>query len=488
MSTRICCFVGWPGSIGGAGSESFETQKMFRRHGIEVHCVPTWEAPPPDRRREVEALGVQIHDLKPPQLPGLLRDLGGPPVVSFINDKFLPHAYRIREISPWIHIPCMTYVHSWERVAFKKCGLPDALVFQSEYQREVYHTGLLRHGYRQEIGHSIRGAFEFADWHYRPLAREPGTPFVVGRISRPDTAKWNGQLFNCLDPVPNVRAVLLGVDEAVRRNIGRRKYATQWPPGHMPAREFYSKLHAQVAMNGGAKENWPRVGLESMALGVPLVVDGHWGWPEMVQDGQTGFLCRRAAEFADALATLERDEALRLRICEQARWSLEHVLANPAMIWRGWGDLFRRIGAGHLVDEPDYGLSPVQASTEQLNMMAAAQEYAREVYESAACPQFIAGEKIEPGSPVVRGPDGLIYNIGLDPARPGDDRTEIVYIPGEELHPGTPLEIVPNDEGEPRIQRAEHQTGVVAAETLTGQHVTIDELGRARNPTDQEAP
>jgi hypothetical protein len=38
-----------------------------------VHMVPTWEAPPPDRRREVEAQGVVIHDLKPPQLPALLR-------------------------------------------------------------------------------------------------------------------------------------------------------------------------------------------------------------------------------------------------------------------------------------------------------------------------------------------------------------------------------------------------------------------------------
>ena len=470
MSKRICCFVGWPGSIGGAGSESFETQKMFRRHGIEVHCVPTWEAPPPDRRREVEAQGVVIHDLRPPQLPGLLKELGAPPVVSFINEKFLPHAYRIREISPWVHLPCMTYVHSWERVAFKKSGLPDALVFQSEFQREVYHHGLLRHGYRQEIGHSIRGAFEFADWHYRPLAREPGTPFVVGRISRPDPSKWNGQLFNCLDPVPNVRAVLLGADEAVRRNIGRRKYATVWPPGHMPAREFYHGLHAQIAMNGGAKENWPRVGLESMALGVPLVVDGHWGWPEMVQDGQTGFLCRRASEFADALATLERDEALRLRICEQARWSLEHVLANPQMIWRGWCELFRKIGAGHLAEEP----TPEPTG-----------------------PQFIAGESIESMAPVCRGTDGLIYgvpagtihHVPIRPSSAGPLAQEIIYIPGEEIHPGEPLELVPDNEGEVQIQRADHETGVAAAETLTEQHVTIDELGRARNhdPTGDHA-
>jgi hypothetical protein len=143
------------------------------------------------------------------------------------------------------------------------------------------------------------------------------------------------------------------------------------------------------------------------------------------------------------------------------------------MIWRGWGDLFRKIGAGHLAEEPDYGTSSIQPAVEQLKIMDAAEQYAQEICENAACPQFIAGEKVEPGAPVCRGPDGRVYNMAIDPARPRDDQTEIIYIPGEEIQAGHPLEIVPSPDGELENQRADHETGLVAQD---GPQVTINEL------------
>lgn len=352
MSNRVIVFAGWPGRVGGAGTESFETQRFLIRQGLEVHCFPTWEAPEPSRRAEVEALGVNVHLIKPHEITPWLRELGDPPVVTFINEKVLPHARRWRDTSRWIHLPCMTYLHSWEKVAFQNAGVPDAFVLQSDYQRQRYLHGLKRHQYRDENLHSIRGAFCWEEWAFRVLPREPQTPFRICRIARPDVAKWSSDLFPVLDAVPNVQAILLGLTEPAKRNLGRRRWAQMLAPGQRPVVDVLSECHAQVAMNNSAKENWPRIGLESMAAGVPLVVDGRWGWTEMVRDGETGFLCKRPDEFRAALQALEADENLRLRIAQQARESLERDLANPAVIWAGWQAMFRTLGLTHLADTP----------------------------------------------------------------------------------------------------------------------------------------
>lgn len=348
-------FAGFPGSVGGAGTEAFETMRMFRSRGLDVHCFPTWAAPDPQRRSEVEAMGVTVHTLKPPQVAGLLRELNRPPVLAFCNKNAFSAYGQTRGVSPFIWINCMTFLQAEERVAWKKHGVPEAFVFQSEYQRQTLENILKRYGYTDSLGHSIRGAFWWPDWEFSPLPHDVGKPFVVGRIARADPAKWSSTTFKCLDEVPNIRALLMGVDQSVARNLERRRYATVMRPGQIPARQFYSQVHAMICKNGSARENWPRVGLEAMALGIPVVADAQWGWKEMIRPGETGFLCKNVPEFAAAFEDMERDEALRLRIAQQARKSLETELANPDQIWRGWCELFRSIGCSGLVEEPGDG-------------------------------------------------------------------------------------------------------------------------------------
>ena len=71
-----------------------------------------------------------------------------------------------------------------------------------------------------------------------------------------------------------------------------------------------------LGLNGGARENWPRIGLEAMAAGVPLVCQNQWGWKEMIQDGVTGLLADSDEEMAFRLAQLAYDEDLRQAIID----------------------------------------------------------------------------------------------------------------------------------------------------------------------------
>ena len=73
---------------------------------------------------------------------------------------------------------------------------------------------------------------------------------------------------------------------------------------------------ACVTEKGGGKDNLPTVIMEAMAAAVPCVSTRLAGVPEMVADGETGYLAdeRDVDGLATAMATLLRDEGMRARM------------------------------------------------------------------------------------------------------------------------------------------------------------------------------
>jgi glycosyltransferase involved in cell wall biosynthesis len=110
-----------------------------------------------------------------------------------------------------------------------------------------------------------------------------------------------------------------------------------------------------LTINGGARENWPRAGLEAMACGVPIVAQNQWGWTEMIEHGVTGFLGSCDEELAHWVAVLAYDEDLRLEIAVNARKKLEDNLANPVKLAASWKQLFdcleRKVDAAGIISE-----------------------------------------------------------------------------------------------------------------------------------------
>jgi glycosyltransferase involved in cell wall biosynthesis len=101
-----------------------------------------------------------------------------------------------------------------------------------------------------------------------------------------------------------------------------------------------------LCMNGGDRENWPRVGLEAMASGVPVVAERAWGWLEMIEDGVTGLLYDSPAEATEQLHRLATNEPLRLSIAEAARVAVER-LADQDRIADRWSKLLWDVERGH---------------------------------------------------------------------------------------------------------------------------------------------
>ncbi len=331
---------GYPSDIGGANTELWHTVKLWRRFGLDVSLIPTWKADPAWRAR-LDGIGCRTIESNPDDLQSV-PGLRGSVVVSLCNTKFLAAADRFRQLGcKIVWLGCMNWLFPEERLHYRKHGSFDCHVFQSRHQHDHLAPQLGRYGFGDSHGRIIRGAFDADEFPFRPLAHRSGEEFVVGRISRAAADKFSPNTWKIYARIPHpIRARVLGFGSEVRSRLGSPPpWAECFAPGSHGPDEFLGTLHAMVHTGGRAVENWPRVALEAMAAGVPVVAENRGGWCEMIHHGRTGYLCDTDDQFAYHAARLAYDEAHRLEIARQARSHLKSKLADPQEIWNRWKNL-----------------------------------------------------------------------------------------------------------------------------------------------------
>ncbi len=345
MNRSAFLFVA-PGEIGGAVDHSLATLRLLLDRGLRVSVV-AWPGLPQGRRQSFADVGCPFYEEVAGPLAGV-PGLAGAIAIGMCDIEFVKRSSELTELGcarVWLNL--MTWLLPQEWQSYERTSLFDAYVFQSEYQRGVLERALRPFGYDGARGHLIRGAFTLANWPYCPAQRDPDGEFVVGKLARPDYAKWPQRLWALYQSIdcPWIRAVVMGVDDKVLKWIGSPPpWAEVLPPRAIPAVNFYQRIHCLMPPNYGFLENWPRIGLEAMACGVPIVAPREGGWCNMIEHGVNGFLAGSKEEFARYGSMLARDEDLRMRIVSQARHKLETELANPDVIWAGWKRLFSSLG------------------------------------------------------------------------------------------------------------------------------------------------
>ena len=348
--------LGYPGNMGGANTECWHTVKLWREAGWDVTLIPTWQ---PDElyRAKLDAIGVEtivvervafnrdgdkvaVPRPRLDQVPGLPGGL----VVGMCNSHVCGCMDELRHLGcKLVWVNCMTHTFEHETRAWTEYGPADAYIFQSEFQQGRLEPRLRRFGYTPDQGFLVRGAFDLSEWPYNPLAHKIGGAFHVGRLSRPDDDKWSSNHWSILGGIPYAerRSLNMGWNEQLEHKCGRPpSWAECLPPQEITAQEFLSRCHCLLHVNGGAKENWPRVGLEAMAVGVPIVAQNKWGWREMIRHYETGFLADSDAELCYFAAKLANEEKLRLRMAEAGRAHVER-LAEPGHLINAWRDVFQ---------------------------------------------------------------------------------------------------------------------------------------------------
>lgn len=337
--------IGNPGPVGGANTELWHSIRMWVENGLTPHVVPTWEINR-EWRDKVHGAGAIVHATTKENILNL-KGLAGSTVVSMCNAEFLGLAPALKEAGcKLIWVNCMTWPFDKEVAFCKSHGGFDKWVCQSQYQKDRLLTGhgdksLSKLGIDEDRLVVIRGAFYGDEFPYGPRPHVPGTDFTFGRLARADKDKWSSNLISIYSSVPYAKkkARLMGWRKEIEDKLGKPPaWMETLEPGKEAAQSFISSLHACVPINGGAHENWPRVGLECLSAGVPLVVQNDWGWKEMLVHGESGLLCSSDEDFAYYIAKLAREEDFRMRIAEGGRKRLAEI-CNPSTIGAQWKEI-----------------------------------------------------------------------------------------------------------------------------------------------------
>jgi len=342
---RKIYYLGYPGNMGGANTECWHTIKLWRENGWNVDIIPTWGE---DKfwEERLKSIGVKTHHVQLNNLEDI-KDLSDSTVVSMCNANLWLAYPKLKTLGckiVWMN--CMTFLFNSEKKSVKRYGFPDAYVFQSKFQKSVLESDLEKIGYDLSSSYLIRGAFDTSEFFFRPKEHKPNSFFVIGRLSRPAADKWSKNIWYVLGAVPYKyrRAMFMGWNKSLENKLGAPpKWAICYDPQALTVQKFLEKCHVLISCNDTARENWPRVGLEAMAVGVPLVVENAWGWKEMVKHGETGLLYNCEEEMAYYLAKLAYNEKLRLQLLTAARENL-NIIANKEEISKKWKELFNRLG------------------------------------------------------------------------------------------------------------------------------------------------
>jgi hypothetical protein len=315
--------------VGGASGESLGAASVLSKHGVKIAYIPTWGSADKWVVDECKQRGWELHISSQRKL-GDVPGLAGSYVLMFCNEKAAAAWKQFKELGcKLVSVPCMTFMlPGYRRAEF------DVTVCQSEIQKKC--LGI-------ENAHVVRGYYEWDKVGFNPLPRKEGEPFVCGKLGRDAAAKWNPRLGEIYARIPNCRGLFMGVPENIKN-----QYRTQangrincLKKGQIPSEEFYKQIHVMLTGNdpkGGshARENWPRVGLESMARGIPIVAENNGGWSEMIVHGKTGFVYDNENQAVEYASMLEKDDSLRLEMARAGRERLEKEICDSEEIWKGW--------------------------------------------------------------------------------------------------------------------------------------------------------
>jgi glycosyltransferase involved in cell wall biosynthesis len=334
--------AGYPSFLGGADSELLHNIDLWRSYDVEVNLVPMFGC---DARIKsmMTAMGVRTHDYR----PNIFRDKI---LASWCNGEFLgklPEIMQKGRPRAVVWFNCMTWTFPRELAAHQN-GWINHHGFVSSYQRNWLKPQLALHGKVNELeGYrpyfNPKNAAQDIQFQYRP----PQKWFALGRISRDDGFKYSDDMWNIFYKVctPGHKKVfILGYGPNAQAKCGNAPAGLDWQTwnqNEVPVKQVYQILHCLIHKTGGSRESYCRIVPEAYGYGVPVIVEDDYAFPDLVQDGVTGFRCKSSDEMSYRASQLAFDEPLRKKIVHEAYDYLTNDIASREKCWQPWEQLFK---------------------------------------------------------------------------------------------------------------------------------------------------
>ncbi len=340
-SKRNLYIYGFPSRYGGAGTELHHQIYVLKDiPWLKLSIIPTnagWPNEP--LLKEMQGLGI---DICPANEFSLLTSDDA--IINFCSSEFLKNLPAIiRHTKRTIFVNCMTWLFDSEKLMHSSNNIAFSL-----YQRDQVRAD------HEKTLRSIGSKAQFLT--FTPYFRKNGFEFrqkdqeftYLGRISRQDADKYAANTLHIYEYIVAPkwkRGIFLGFDQRSEQKIGK---LPSWIVGfadqnQLPVEKFYEMLDF-IVQPTDTTENWPRIGMEAMASGVPLVVDNRGGWQYMIEHGKNGFLCNNDRDFIYYGSRLAYDLELRGRIARNAAKRLDKI-AGYDMSIESWKNVLEKVYA-----------------------------------------------------------------------------------------------------------------------------------------------
>ena len=405
----LYCF-NWPSHVGGADTKFTHLLLLLHRH-YDITVVPNrreqllqlpW-------RKFLKRLGVCAAWLA--DLPKKLRGTA----LSLCNGEFFGGGLACEAKARGLRVVWsseMMWHHPGE-IAAVACGLVDRVLYVSEVQRAALERGYGLKTVNGKAGECVseKGGVPLAHLPAHPLTvpwaitgnyiapemfpfsergRAADAPLVIGRLSRPDPAKFPAdfpEFYESLEetrfhaggartafagraslssarrgevqassatplryprgavrtPRPTTTKFrVMAWSEEMTKVYARHRFDARWDLLTKGAESQVKFLHSLdlfvYSLGPNFRESWGRSTVEAMLTGcVPLVPKGGGHHLEnLVPHAEAGFLCAGPEDYREHVARLRADVGLRKKLSHAARRHAEHELCNRAEHLRVW--------------------------------------------------------------------------------------------------------------------------------------------------------
>ncbi len=180
-----------------------------------------------------------------------------------------------------------------------------------------------------------------------PAGRFPVVAMVANCKQYKDHGTFLRAWENIAARLPNACALLIGDGEeraAIAAEIARRNLGSSaWMLGERGDVPDLLAV-ADIAVLSSREEGLPNAVLEAMAAGLPVVATDVGGVPELVQDGETGYLVPPGDDeaMADAIAYLAEDADTRAALGASGRFLAEFEFGVERMVME-YQELYREL-------------------------------------------------------------------------------------------------------------------------------------------------
>lgn len=329
MSSSRLPAVWLPAIRSGSGADRFTETLAGALESRGVRCAITWLA----HRAEYAPFSVQRP--RPPEwatvahvnswLPPSFLPRGLPTVVTIHHAMHDPEARHHKGLARSIYH--RYWIAPREREVLARAS---RVVAVSRYAATVARTTLL--DLPVEV---IPNAIDTERFRPRTREEKPGAPFrllYLGRWREMKGVRLLGPLARMLGPdyridvtgLPDARSVRRGLPPNVH-DIGVQRDSSA----------VIEALHrADALIVPSLSEGFGLVVIEAMACGVPVIASRLPALQEVVEDGESGVLCRPGAveDFAEAARALRTSDALRARMGARARQHAVQRFGIDAMV------------------------------------------------------------------------------------------------------------------------------------------------------------